>query len=293
MTVTDYWIEISQHGTRLGGGFILTRRYALTALHCIRGIAPEDEDLELLFASGEVARGRVYERSSDADLALIDIIKSRASTLLLPNADRAGRGDLWAAPYRPSAADPYLSGDVLNGAMTYRCEAGHNIEALQLGCSQHLGDYSGYSGGPVERDGSTKEAAVLGVLLEQYPDRQAIERSSDVLFAATIAEALRRFDSLNVNNLLKVLYDDEADGGGNSVKEINSQEVPSEAREELSESTCSTTGCCCIKCRIEAADSLLTSLSEWGERGVLDPPDVVLLKQRVAQRLIDSDWIDN
>ena len=151
MTGSDYWIEISQHGARLGAGFLLTRRYALTAFHCLRELPSDDEQLELSFAGGEVGPGRVHERSPEADLALIDILKPHESPVVLPNADRASRGDSWSAPYRPGPSDPYLSGDVLSGGMPYVCEAGNSIEALQLDCSQHLGDYSGYSGGPVER----------------------------------------------------------------------------------------------------------------------------------------------
>jgi hypothetical protein len=50
------------------------------------------------------------------------------------------------APYRPGTAYSYLSGDV-HGPVTYQCEGGGIIQALQLSCMQHPGDYSGYSGG--------------------------------------------------------------------------------------------------------------------------------------------------
>jgi len=32
----DYWVRISQRGTALGGGFILTPHFALTAANCLK-----------------------------------------------------------------------------------------------------------------------------------------------------------------------------------------------------------------------------------------------------------------
>jgi hypothetical protein len=200
----DYWVEISERGARLGAGFLLTRHYALTAAHCLRGVDFGKERLKLSFASGEMVTGRVRETAAGADLALIEIREPRESPLI-PHFDRAVRGDKWLAPYRPSTRDPYLSGTVLSDAISYRLEAGDEIEALQLDCSQYLGDYSGYSGGPVERQVTSGEPSFLGVLLEQYPDRRYDGRASNVLFAATIAEALRRFDLLGMSSLLENL----------------------------------------------------------------------------------------
>ncbi len=288
---TDYWVEISRRGTRLGAGFLLNRHHVLTAFHCVRGPYSGDEHLELSFACGEVSPGRVCERSSGADLALLDILQPSESILILPNADRADRGDSWSAPYRPGPGDPYLSGDVLSGAMRYRCEAGHEIEALQLGCSQGLGDYSGYSGGPVERHVIDRPPALVGVLLEQYPDRQAAGRASNVLFAATIAEALRRFDCLGVAHLLKVLS--AANGAseecfltstsrqGDPAGLGGAQEAPRPGSGSSLES------------RIAAARSILDALYEWAATGVLDPMHVSELQLRVVQRLVDSNWADD
>ena len=285
----DYWIEISQHGTRLGAGFQLTRRYAVTASHCLRGLT-SDELLELSFAGGEVGPGRIHERSPESDLALIDIVKPRESSVVLPSADRACRGDSWAAPYRPGPSDPYLSGEVLNGGMSYRCEAGNLIEALQLGCSERLGDYSGYSGGPVERPAEAGDPVVLGVLLEQYPDRECPSRSSDVLFAATVAEILRRFDSFNVGHLLKVLTADSKPSQGDR------PDIPAttDALDPLmtsDESSLSLVGRS-LQSRLAETSSLLDALHEWGKSGVLDPMDVSMLKMQVVRRIIDSDGGD-
>lgn len=286
MASADYWVEISQQGRRLGGGFILTRHHVLTAFHCLQGSDPDDENVELSFASGDVVPGQVCERAVGADLVLINIVKPRDSTLALPKADRAGRGDTWTAPYRPSTADPYLSGNVLSGAMAYRCESGIEIEALQLGCSQRLGDYSGYSGGPVERQITGGDPALLGVLLEQYPDRQATERASDVLFAATIAEALRRFDCLGVGHLLGILSASGRMQKNDSPAEVSHRQNGTDSIQEpdfLGRA---------LDSRIATMNSVLAALHEWGTSGVLDPLDVSDLKRRAAQRFVDSNWVD-
>jgi len=287
---SEYWVEISKRGTRLGAGFLLNRRFALTASHCLRSISSDDEQFELSFPSGLVASGRVHELSLGADLALIDILKPHGGTLILPKADRAGSGDKWSAPYRPGPSDPYLSGDVLHGAMTYRCEGGNDIEALQLVCSLDLGDFSGYSGAPVERHAQGADPALLGVLLEQYLDRQAPGRASGVLFAATIAEVLRCFDSFGVTHLLKVLLPESeipqhchptsVPPLGSTVKATHpTAELPGPAPGSA------------VKSRISDTGSMLEALHEWGERGLLDPMDAYKLSRAAARRLIGTDEI--
>lgn len=281
MAGTDYWIEIFRQGTRLGAGFLLNQHHALTAFHCIR-TAEAGGHLELLFATGEKIPGRVCERARGADLALIDLLKPRESTLITPSADMASRGDKWSAPYRPSTGDPYLSGDVLEGKIAYKCEAGLEIEALQLGCSERLGDYSGYSGGPVERHVTGREPSPLGILVEQFPDRQAVSRASDVLFAATIAEALRRFNCLGAGHLMKVLDADE---------QIPWRCVPA-SEPELSQLPPPGSRAS-VESRIAAANSIIETLREWARSGVLDPVQVNELAWRVASRLVDSNWADD
>ena len=75
MASDDYWVEICQHGARLGAGFLLTRCYAITAFHCLTNMEPGDDSVDVTFATGETLPGRVYRRSPEADLALIDIPK--------------------------------------------------------------------------------------------------------------------------------------------------------------------------------------------------------------------------
>lgn len=281
----DYWVEICQREKKLGAGFAVTRHYVLTALHCLRGLDPGDEDLELAFADGEVAPGRVYECAPEADLALIDILKPRDRAFGLPGTDRAKPGDRWFAPYRPRNDDPHLAGDVVSGAIAYRCAAGHEIEALQLNCSQDIGNYSGYSGGPVERRTAPLGSSLIGVLLEQYPDLSA-DRASGILFAATMAEAARRFDNFGVGHLMGILTaGDDSVAEPSSAQESGQREGTSPVGAPYSQSSCQS-----LEPRIARASSLLDALDEWGASNTLNPIDVAMLKLRVAQRLVDSDW---
>jgi hypothetical protein len=273
----------------LGAGFVLTRHYVLTASHCLRSLASDDEHLELSFAGGGVSPGRVRERAAGADLALIDILKPHENASTVPHADRAGRGDTWFAPYRPSASDPYLSGDVLNEAIPFQCAAGSEIQALQLSCSQRLGDYAGYSGGPVERRVSDGNSALLGVLLEQYPDRQSAERASDVLFAATIAEALRCFNYLDVEHLLKILSGDNSTPAGR----LSARGGPTRKARRLPREQHVSDSRTPMESRIAHANSLIELFRDWAASGTLNPLDVPILTQQVAQRLIKSKWVDD
>ena len=281
MASTDYWIEIFRQGTRLGAGFLLNQHHALTAFHCVRSAEP-GEQLVLSFATGEKIPGRICEHARGADLALIDLLKPRESTLITPSAAKAGRGDKWSAPYRPSTSDPCLGGEVLEGKITYRCEAGLEIEALQLSCSERIGDYSGYSGGPVEHHVTGQEPSLLGILVEQFPDRQAPGRASDVLFAATMAEALRRFNCMGVGHLVNVLDADEQTPW--KCAPAGEPQLP-DARAPRSRVP--------VESRIAAADSIMETIKEWARSGVLDPAQVSALALRVALRLVDSNWADD
>jgi hypothetical protein len=204
----DYWVRISQRQTVLGAGIIVNPYFALTAAHCLSDI--KDEDVDLALGTDEEIPGRVCERAAEADLALIRILKPLDSSLKIPHADRAVQGDTWFAPYRPDGSGVHLDGHVVSGSVAYQCEAGAKIEALQLNCSQQIGNYSGYSGGPIERCGQDAEPSLVGMLIEQYFDCQDDDRVSNVLFAATILEAERRFQNLGLRHMLNVLDGDES-----------------------------------------------------------------------------------
>jgi hypothetical protein len=202
----DYWVEITQGDNELGAGFLLTTCYVLTALHCLDRIAADNDTVNISVAGGQSIPGRVYRRSPEADLALIDVPDRGGTQLKVPELDRAAKGGDWRSPYRPTTGHARLSGKIDAFPVRYHCEGGDDVEAMQLECAQPLGDYSGYSGGPIERDGPGDESQpVLGLLIEQYPDQQTPKRASTVLFAVAIAEVFRRFDCFDVAHLLKIL----------------------------------------------------------------------------------------
>ncbi|MGW5053698.1 trypsin-like peptidase domain-containing protein [Actinokineospora sp. NPDC004072] len=181
----SYWVGLRRDGLRVGAGFLVTRRHVVTAAHCAGG----GGDLVAEFDDGFAVAAAVAEVVKGADLALLrldGLAPTRPARL-----GRAAAGDQWRAPARPMSTDPRLSGQVVEPALQYECVAGEQLEVLQLRCDVELGTYRGYSGGPVE-----SRSAVVGLLLEQYPDRQDPERFAGVLFAATTAEIFRRFECL-------------------------------------------------------------------------------------------------
>jgi hypothetical protein len=128
VTGTGHWVDLYQAEQRLGGGFRLTRRFVLTALHCLRGLSP-DEHVGIQLADGARVEGRVCRQDKEADLALVEIGAGHQVTLPIPAADVARDGDRWRGPYRPAAHDVHLSGRVSAGAAQHLCVGGATIEA--------------------------------------------------------------------------------------------------------------------------------------------------------------------
>lgn len=265
MTSAGYWVELHQAQQRLGGGFLLTRRYVLTALHCLRGLTSLDDSVDIVLADGSRLVGQVCRRDKDADLALVVISTAYDVKLPIPRAGIAHGGDDWHGPYRPAPAEVQLRGQVDSGAAEYLCEGGAVIQALQLTAHQLLGDYSGYSGGPVVKGiPEDHEPVVVGVLLEQAPDRAAANRAANVLFAATIGEAMRRFDQFDVEHLMDVVHP------------ASSPPIPDGESEEPTVDAAATT-----------AESWFARIEEWSQRRVLDPSQIAELKFMAAKAAIE------
>lgn len=261
MTGPGYWVDLHQAQQHLGGGFLLTRRFVLTALHCLRGLSL-DERVGIELADGQRVEGRVCQQDKEADLALIEIAAEHQLDMPIPTADVARDGDQWRGPYRPALHDVHLRG-LVSSVAPHRCVGGATIDSLQLTTEQHLRNYAGYSGGPVESvpNDRDRQPSVVGILMEQIPDKTDVSRAANVLIAATIGEAVRRFDHFDAAHLLDVLrpprpgHEDENPMSGGFV----------------------------------AAESLLRQLDEWAERKIMDPAQIAELKFMTVQKLIDRE----
>lgn len=281
---TASWAELWFGTVFLGAGVFITRRYVLAAAHVLRALPSHERLVSLRMPESEdQVDAVVLRRESEVDLALLHA-GSHAS-IMPPRLDRCAPGDAWLAPYRPSNTDPYLAGSVPTPLARYKCEGGATIDALQLTCEIGLGDYSGYSGAPVERRPRESLPVLLGILLEQYPDRASPTRATNVLFAATIGEAFLTFEELDARRVGDALLnaaahaDDnesnavEARGGSPEPQAVDPEELAARAVE-----------------RVAAAEVLLAALRGWADTGLLNLDDLEVARALVARRVIDTTF---
>jgi hypothetical protein len=276
VTGEDYWVEVSQGGRRLGAGFLLTRCHALTALHCLRDADPSLDELDIRFAGGATVPGRIYRRAPEADLALIDIeIPKSVDCPALLQHDRAAANEMWLNPYRPSLSHVFLTGNVTKVPAMFECVGGDVIEAIQLVCSEAVGDYAGYSGSPIQRSYPPERRRLLGILLEQYPEQGGgygeRQRASTVLFAATMDEVFRRFSNFGADHLLMNVVprpDNAVTGPLHSYQD----DVAARSADDY----------------VARATSLIKALDEMEESKTLEGIDVNVLKLDVLNKLISN-----
>lgn len=260
MTAPDGYVVTFAHGEKaFGAGVLVNRRFVLTAAHCLRTLPPGVRRVGVRVGSAE-ATGEIEEWAPDADLALIRIVDALPdSGVSLPLAGLCRPEDRWFAPYRPSLSNPHLDGTVVAESVSYHCVPGGTIDAIQLECRQHLGDYGGYSGSPVEKR-FERQGELIGLLIEQVFDRAAPRRASNVLFAVSLREALRRFETLDVSHLAAAL----------SIKGVlPADETPGRDRELLA-----------------ATELKLRAIKQWADEGLLEPDEVPALRLRVAESIL-------
>ncbi|GGY03876.1 serine protease family protein [Streptomyces hiroshimensis] len=288
MPGSGYAVDLYQADRPLGAGFLLTRCFVLTADHCLRYLA--GETLEVRLENGSVIGGRVCRRIEEADLALIEILEPERVPLTLPTGDLARRGDRWRGLHRPSLSDPSLGGHVDEDAVDYTCVGGGRVQAIQLVAEQELGDYSGYSGGPVERVTTAERGpALLGILIEQYPDRQTPERAANVLFAVPLREVMARFPYFRTEHLLRVL-EPPANAAVPAVGHTEQSAAPGAGipPPDAVQAAAGKPGAPePVEAAIAKGETLLSALKEWSARGLIDPAQVTGLQVHIAKNVID------
>jgi hypothetical protein len=199
------WVRIKEAGTYLGAGFLVTRVYVITAQHCLLDMTSEEARLDLELPDGQVLSGRLCDADESADLALILVEKARSLRLPpAPHTDWPRPGVRWRGTYSPPGENLQLDGVVSHAPISYR-RGGDGEEGtftgLQLTVEQDVGNFSGYSGSPVDTDPVevAEERPVVGILLEQIDNRVHPDLGSNVLIAASVRHAMALFPHFGVD----------------------------------------------------------------------------------------------
>ncbi|WP_306321217.1 MULTISPECIES: serine protease [unclassified Streptomyces] len=214
MSTAAYWVHIDEDGLHLGAGVLVTRTFVLTALHCLAPSSGPDATLGLRLPDGRRLRGRVCDRITDVDLALIAVQDAHAHDLPpAPPTDRPRADVAWRGSYRPPREKTLLSGWVTHAPTVHRSDADGEFTGLQLTVDQLVHDFAGYSGSPVdvaaEESGHGEESgadgeggrALVGLLMEQELSRADGSPDTNVAYAASLLDAMERFPYFDLPHL--------------------------------------------------------------------------------------------
>ncbi|MFI9168073.1 hypothetical protein [Streptomyces lincolnensis] len=189
MLKNEYLIDIHDERGRLGSALRLTRKFALTAAHCLRGHVPTEQgDSRLRLTDGTCVVVPMYNTTSD--LALLRLVLADDDALLpRVSFDTARRGESWTATYRFPAGDKPPTGSVEDPDALYRRTDSLVVRAMRLRCELRK-DHAPFAGSPVERGPGAVSPVAFGVVVEP---RESDWAESDEIFAGSVAEALDLF----------------------------------------------------------------------------------------------------
>ncbi|WP_405933649.1 serine protease [Streptomyces sp. NBC_00827] len=283
MSEPHYWVAIEKEGRHLGAGFLVTRAFVLTARHCLRGMTSPDSPVSLLLPDGRRVPGRVSGTIEEADLALIEVDDAHRHEL--PTAaptDRPRPRTPWRGTYSPPGENARLSGLVTHAGVDHPSGVpGGMFKAIQLAVDQLLGDYSGYSGSPVHTgDGSGPDGQssrfVVGILMQQQLSRENGVSGTNVLFAASVRDALDRFSQFSVTHQEDIVTLPAPRAADSTA----SPEPPAPRRPDAHESAPDSADEV-----LGDVDKFLKSLREWETSGVITADDANRERRHALKRL--------
>jgi hypothetical protein len=166
-------------------------------MHCLRAARVQYGRLDLELADGRALTGRLCDSVKDKDLALIHIVDAHQYDLPLATpVDWPRPNARWRGTYCPPDEQTQLSGHVSHAPVSYHSVEGGEFIGMQLTVEQLLGDYSGYSGSPVDT-----EPAVIGILMEQAASRENPSQGTEVLVGASVRHAMELFPHFSTDSL--------------------------------------------------------------------------------------------
>ncbi|WP_326759836.1 serine protease [Streptomyces phaeochromogenes] len=274
-----HWVQIDEGDRHLGAGFLITRGFVLTALHCLRRLSSSDARMDLQLPDKRRIPGRLCDSIEEADLALIAVEHAHAHGLPpAPPTDWPRPEVNWHGRYCPPGENTQLSGKVTHAPVPYRSRGG-TFTGLQLTVDQLLGDFSGYSGSPVETDSDRpdpRERPVVGILMQEQLSRADGSSGSNVLYAASIRHAMELFPYFDVGHLRHLVSGQPAEvPAPQAIEAVPETEATPEADDQQTRSPTTDT------------DEFLRSLRQWEESGLISQADADEHRRHALRKLSD------
>ncbi len=219
-----YCAEITTPTGARRAGVMFTRAYLVTAAHCVKGIDVGADVSARLGDEPEPVSATLLEVRPRQDLALLSIAgKVAPSSAAVVTTCRAN--DFWWDPYRPLGSDGHLKGAVAVADVDYDTKGGGRVPALQLTQEFSLGDYSGYSGSPIAKGVPDGSEGIVGLLIEQLPNRADVNQATTALFAVRMSFVVGQFYELSNDRLMRDLIPQLGHGDMSSFAQLTLEQV--------------------------------------------------------------------